>query len=80
MFLDQLGPETVTSVSLPRCSSPPAGQQRTTAQCVLDTQSAASLAELRTEVHEDNAAGHSVFPCGRCEVPVLWRSFRRGLT
>ena len=49
----------------------PPGQQRRTAQSVLDPQSAASLAELRNDVHGENAKGHSLFLCAQCEQPVF---------
>jgi hypothetical protein len=49
----------------------PPGQQRRTAQSVLGPQSAVSLAELRTDVHGENAKGHSLFLCAQCEQPVF---------
>lgn len=49
----------------------PLGQQRRTAQSVLGPQSAASLAELRTDVHAEHAKGHSLFLCAQCEQPVF---------
>jgi hypothetical protein len=47
------------------------GLQRRTAQSVLDPQSTASLAELRSEVHAEHAKGHSIFLCAQCEAPVF---------
>lgn len=49
----------------------PLGHQRRTAQSVLDPLSAVGLAELRREVHAENAEGHSVFLCAQCETPVF---------
>nr|WP_314262450.1 hypothetical protein [uncultured Devosia sp.] len=49
----------------------PLGQQRRTAQSVLDPQTVASLAELRTEAHAENANGHSLFLCAQCGQPVF---------
>jgi hypothetical protein len=49
----------------------PPGQQRRTAQSVLDPQSVVSLAELREEVHERHAAGAPRFLCAQCEAPVF---------